>query len=293
MIRMTTLENTVNSKKSPIINELTALRGVFMMTIFLHHIPLYDGAGYMAVSFFFVLSGFSLTLGYSDRIVKNQFSYYQYTKRRFARLYPIHWLCLIAVMPFVLLNIYVGSLKIGEEIPIFILNASLLQSLVPIKDFYFSFNWASWYLSDILIMAVLFPFLYRLIKRMPYLMNLAILVALVIVYLLIIKFLPIEWHHAILYINPVTRLTDFIFGISAALLFLNWDEHRTLVESVSNKKTVFVIIGVISFLIIIFISMKVDIDNPYSMAFLYWIPVCLLIFSVSAVSRLGGGIFVK
>lgn len=290
-MQMTTSEITTNSKKTPIINELTSLRGIFMMTIFLHHIPLYDGAGYMAVTFFFVLSGFSLILGYSERIENNQFSYLWYIKRRFARLYPIHWLCLIAIMPFVLLNIYLGNLKIGEELPVFLLNVSLLQSLVPIKDFYFSFNWVSWYLSDIMVMAVLFPFLYSLIKRMPYLMNFAILVALVIAYTLLIKALPIDWHHAILYINPVTRLLDFFIGISAAMIFLHWDYHRPLEGNVTNKKFLFIFMGAISFLIMITISITSSNDNPYSIAFYYWLPVSLLIFSVSAVSRLGGAFY--
>ena len=136
MMKMTTSEITTSSRKSPIINELTSLRGIFMMTIFLHHIPLYDGAGYMAVSFFFVLSGFSLTLGYGDRIANNQFSYCQYIKRRFTRLYPIHWLCLILILPFVLYGIYLGGADIRKEFYIFLLNSTLLQSFVPIKVIY-------------------------------------------------------------------------------------------------------------------------------------------------------------
>lgn len=263
-----------------------------MLTIFLHHIHFYDGAGYMVVSFFFILSGFSLTMGYSKRINNNQFSFFQYIIRRFARLYPIHWLCLIAVLPLVLLNIYLGSLKVGEVLPIF-LNASLLQSMVPVKDFYFSFNWVSWYLSDIIIMAILFPFIYRLIKRVPFLMNLAILVAMVIAYTLLIRVLPVDWHHAILYINPFIRLIDFIIGINAALLFFHWDVYRTFKETVDIKKSVFIAVAIISFLTMIIISTMVNIDNPYSIALFYWVPVCILIFSVSAVNRLGGGIFTK
>ena len=286
MMKMTTSEITTSSRKSPIINELTSLRGIFMMTIFLHHIPLYDGAGYMAVSFFFVLSGFSLTLGYGDRIANNQFSYCQYIKRRFTRLYPIHWLCLILILPFVLYGIYLGGADIRKEFYIFLLNSTLLQSFVPIKVIYFS-----WYLSDILFMAVLFPFLYRLIKRMPYLLNFTILLALVAVYTLLIKALPIDWHHAILYINPVTRLIDFVIGISVALLFLHWDDHRLLEGIVTNKKSLFIVMGVVSFLIMITISMTYSNENPYSRALLYWIPASLQIFSVSAASKLGGAFY--
>ena len=140
-------------------------------------------------------------------------------------------------------------------------------------------------------MAVLFPFLYRLIKRMPYLLNFTILLALVAVYTLLIKALPIDWHHAILYINPVTRLIDFVIGISVALLFLHWDDHRLLEGIVTNKKSLFIVMGVVSFLIMITISMTYSNENPYSRALLYWIPASLQIFSVSAASKLGGAFY--
>lgn len=263
-----------------------------MLTIFLHHIPLYVGAGNMAVSFFFVLSGFSLTQGYGDRIAQNQFSYFHYLKRRFARLYPIHWLGIIAILPFVLLSLYMGNISISDELQIFVLNASLLQSLVPLKEFYFSFNWVSWYLSDIMVMAVLFPYIYKWIKRMSYQANIIVLAMLICFYSLLVRSLPVEWHHALLYINPVTRLLDFLIGILSGVIFFQWNElHKNGECKNVNEKYAFIILGLISFISMIIVSVAVSMDNPYTIALYYWLPAVLLIFSVSAISKMGGAFY--
>lgn len=65
------------------IKSLTSLRGIFILFIFFHHcLHLYPGGGTMAVAFFFVLGGFAMTLGYKDKIMKEDFNYKQYLTRR-------------------------------------------------------------------------------------------------------------------------------------------------------------------------------------------------------------------
>ena len=260
---------------------MTSLRGIFMLAIFLHHIQLYTGAGNMSVTFFFVLSGFSLTLGYCNKIWDNNFEYRRYISKRFARLYPIHWLTMIAILPLVLIQLP-GNASALELIPKFFFNVCLLQSLIPTDGYYFSFNWVSWYLCDILIMAVLFPFFFRIINRMRWQMILVTLAVLIAMYLLFLTILPLNRYHALVYINPITRMLDFIIGICLGLFFIYWNGCER-----QNGKNVFVILGLFSFLITIFISFT-DCSAPYNIAFHYWIPISLLIFSVSAVSRLGG-----
>lgn len=61
------------------IKSLTSLRGIFILFIFFHHcLNIYPGGGSMAVAFFFVLGGFSMTLGYKERVLNSEFSYKQY-----------------------------------------------------------------------------------------------------------------------------------------------------------------------------------------------------------------------
>lgn len=56
------------------IKSLTSLRGIFILFIFFHHcLSLYPGGGSMAVTFFFMLGGFAMTLGYKGKIVSKDF----------------------------------------------------------------------------------------------------------------------------------------------------------------------------------------------------------------------------
>lgn len=102
------------------IKSLISLRGIFILFIFLHHAGVYAGGGSMAVAFFFVLSGFSMTLGYKDRVLKPEFSYKQYIARRCIKFYPLHWITLIADIPYVLMGVLNWWL-----IPLFFVNAAL------------------------------------------------------------------------------------------------------------------------------------------------------------------------
>jgi peptidoglycan/LPS O-acetylase OafA/YrhL len=51
------------------------------------------GHGYLAVSLFFVLSGFVLTYNYADRWSETRFS--KFLLSRFARIYPVYALTLL------------------------------------------------------------------------------------------------------------------------------------------------------------------------------------------------------
>ncbi len=73
---------------------LDSLRFLFMLVIFFHHYGLYPHGGGFAVSFFFVLSGFSLTIGYRDRVLQPGFNYLSYITKRLVKFYPLHWLVL-------------------------------------------------------------------------------------------------------------------------------------------------------------------------------------------------------
>lgn len=61
------------------------------LILFLEH-------GYLAVSFFFILSGFILTYNYADRWPS--VSLREYLLARFARIYPIYLLALLLELPF-------------------------------------------------------------------------------------------------------------------------------------------------------------------------------------------------
>lgn len=89
------------------IKSLTALRGVAAAWVVLFHYrphfsPIISGPwiekGYLAVDFFFVLSGFVLFYVYSESLKNSTFRYREFLARRVARIYPVHLTTLIVAI---------------------------------------------------------------------------------------------------------------------------------------------------------------------------------------------------
>ena len=211
------------------IQEISSLRFIFILAIFLHHTIAYTGGGYLGVEFFFILGGFVMTLGYKDRVQGKDFSYKAFMSRRLAKYYPLHWLCLAAVLALLLVT---GGFGKEKACPL-LLNAALLQSWVPLKSVYFSFNAPSWYLSDMLFMVCLFPFLLKGISTMLKSRRLTavFLTALISAYAALFILLGDEHRHFWLYINPLVRLMDYVFGILSAFLFLSLKSREDVLAS--------------------------------------------------------------
>jgi len=79
------------------ISALTSLRGVAPLTVLIFHV-MPDFRGYLAVDLFFLLSGFVLTHVYREIGLTRQ-SYYNFLKARLARIYPVHLMILIVLLP--------------------------------------------------------------------------------------------------------------------------------------------------------------------------------------------------
>ena len=195
------------------IKELTSFRVVLMLMIFAHHINTSYNGGYPAVASFFMLSGFVMTLAYYNKVQSSDFSYTTYWAKRLIRIFPLHWICLAAIL---LMGIIQHEPAISS-IRIFLLNALLLQSWFPDMDVYFSFNSLSWYCSALLFFLCLFPMILRFLSRAS-LKKIAILSsALVGIYCLFWILCPYAWRHSVLYINPAMRLFDSVLGLCIGL----------------------------------------------------------------------------
>ena len=235
----------------------------------------------MAVAFFFVLGGFSMTLGYKDKVLKLDFSYKQYITRRCIKFYPLHWLCLLAILPLTLLSF---NLKV---IPVFFANATLLQTWIPIQKVYFSFNWVSWYLADTMFFALMFPFLLKWIYKSR--TNGRVLIAILIasLYVLVAFVIPKDMHHAILYVSPYMRLADFVFGIYLALLY---QELNKKVNINRNNSILSYILITVLIVLLVLESCWLSEDTTW-FAPVYWPLVAILIVYASLLSSNGGSKF--
>lgn len=247
---------------------------------------MFPPGGYLAVSFFFVLSGFSMTIGYRDRIFSNDFSYSNYITKRLTKFYPIHWLVLF----YIVVRHFFSFTYQPYEVAKFATNFLLLQSFVPLKDFYFSFNSPSWYLCNTLFYCFLFPFILRFICKSNKKVRNTFPCVLIAIYVLLVILIPPKYHDAILYINPFVRIIDFILGIYTGLIFLNLIDTET---QTMHNSWFLKFVGILSFVIVACCSfLQIDESVYVYLIKIYWIIFCPMILAISLISykaKTGGG----
>lgn len=264
------------------IKEHTSLRFIFILFIFLGHI-LFPGHGGAGAAFFFVLSGFGLSLGYKYKVLRQDFSYKSFIKKRFIKLYPLHWILLLCSIPLVYRKL--ASIK---TIPILLLNIGLLQTWVPIDSYYYSFNSVSWFLADTVFLTLFFPFLSRVISNVSKKQKTILAVGILVLYFAIYNIVPDNMHHALFYIHPIARTVDFIIGIYLANVFFDWKENQNVI-SFANKNSV--LLKFLAFLGIAFLFWSSYLKaKPLPTAY-YW-PVIIIVILTTALLSMNntGGI---
>lgn len=232
------------------IKEFNSLKAILALMIFVHHLNFYSGGGSLAVALFFMLGGFLSTLGYKDRILHTDFNYRDYLVGKVIKFYPLHWVLLLFALPLA----YYNTSYILKQTILLGLNASLLHSLIPMKNVYFSFNAVSWYLSDTIIFVAIFPYVLRCLLNFK--TSLKIIAAIVAVFIYIVAwiYIPEQYVHPLFYINPLFRILDYLVGMVAALCFLNLKENKSLKENIARHRTPLFIIRIICFVLLVTIS---------------------------------------
>ena len=138
---------------------LETFRGIFALVIVLHHLKIdtfiqksnFIINGGLVVDFFFVLSGFVISLNYLDKIKsKNDLIIFQ--KKRFLRLYPLHLLTLLMFIIIEAIKLMVNTYTSLQStyVPFSGLNNiySLVANFFLIHGWYgWSFNLPSWSIS--------------------------------------------------------------------------------------------------------------------------------------------------
>jgi len=129
------------------------------------HATAWIASGYLGVEVFFVLSGFIISYNYADRLKRwNGQAYRQFLTLRFARLYPVHLITLLAVGALVL-----GARAVNFELntqskygPLsFVMNVLMFQAVPPAE----AWNAPAWSISAEAGAYVAFPLLAWLLIR--------------------------------------------------------------------------------------------------------------------------------
>lgn len=204
------------------IKSLQGIRCILALGIFITHLSilritildkLYSdyliGLGAFGVLFFFILSGFGVTVGYAKKIdkifSKETLLFY---KKRFLSLYPAHWLVLLLCF---VLNI--NNLKefIGGGRDLFV-NITLLNAIIPSKNY----NPVTWYLGVLIIAYILTPIIIFIIKKLEKVKVNMILLALAIYGVQLIRvFININnpMQQKLFYTDYTFRIWDYIIGM--------------------------------------------------------------------------------
>ncbi len=118
---------------------LDGLRGVFALVVVLYHLPFATHLfanplvrdGYLAVDFFFVLSGFVIAFAYGDRLQTAEAAG-NFVVRRLGRIWPLHAVMLAALLLLELVKLVAlggGDAFTGESDPVaFVASLALVQA---------------------------------------------------------------------------------------------------------------------------------------------------------------------
>lgn len=219
------------------ISALTSLRFFASVYVCIFHVLLYSrldangffnnffSSGYMAVDFFFVLSGFILSYNYAGSVMDKTFSYRRYMVRRVARIYPVHLITLIVIALIAVLLpsiISVGAVFEDQSFSNFFKNLFLVHAWYGGDEF--SFNKPSWSISSEFFVYIFFPLFIWLWRYVPSVYYLALSVFLLsVLYFLFLFFsdykittLPVG--------STIFRVVpDFLYG---AALYMFFSDYR-------------------------------------------------------------------
>lgn len=170
----------------------------------------------------------------------------------------------------------------------FTANLLLLQSWLPWRDGYFSFNAVSWYLSTIAFSYCLFPYIHcglRNSKKKIY--GLACIAVILVISVAVILDIGkesfgwttdfIKW---MIYIFPVYRAGDFVVGVAAGYYFLERQESR--LDNSVNLKDTGIEIGVIILMAFQIFLYENGFRHTNWTLSLFWLPVSVAIVLIFA-----------
>ena len=203
------------------IKSLTGVRGIAALYVVAFHlIPQNFGGhidnflinGYLSVDFFFLLSGFIMSMVHNEFSIKGKGDYTYFLFKRFVRIYPLYIFLYIATQFLVLL--YNGN---KESYISLLINGFLLQSL-----FGYNYIQSSWSISTELFAYLSFPLMLFVISKTKYITPVFLAVLSALIYLSVNnQILSLSLGIAGGWQSILRCLADYSLGIIAFVLYKN------------------------------------------------------------------------
>ena len=268
-----------------VIASLNSLKFFLAVSIYLHHLKYKIGAGPIAVTAFFVLSGYLMALGYNNKFNKLTVKIYKnFLIKRCIRLYPLH------VMAFSIGVFHVVLAKFDTSFVAALLHFFLFQTYVNIGIQVFYFSGTSWFIANLFFLYALTPFLVHLFsvnrEKIKFIHLCALLsffyVAGVFVSLIFKgKMIPFSAEWWFVYISPYSRIFDFISGFISGLIFVRISELN--IFKLGFKESTLMEFFCLA---VLFLYYRFPLTNIDSLRYdVYHIPVFLLVIIVFSFSN--------
>lgn len=188
----------------------------------------------LSVTFFFLLSGFVLAIGYKDKFsILSAHEYKAFVKRRYVKLAPVYVITMFIVFIWWLLTgpeLYGGT---GKTILKFVFSLTMLQTLT--VKYWSLFNMVCWFASAIFVCYLFAPFLIHFLQKRD---TTKVVFSIIFSYFMIILLmfgtgvlvrigaLDTETRRLIIYATPYTRIFYFVIGLSTGMLCANRGEGK-------------------------------------------------------------------
>lgn len=184
-------------------------------------------AGPIAVGYFYVLSGFIMSIAYYQMDVANRgkFNKLKYWVARFARIYPVYLIALLIIVA-------AKYKTLGEDWDVFLSHIFLVQSWIP--GYPITLNTPGWSLSVEAFFYLCFPFLIFWVYKKG-IKQLAIFsVVLWVATQLILThqlnsdaYVPKNQLHDFIYYNPAMHLSSFLLGMLCGIYLKHTQGKQT------------------------------------------------------------------
>lgn len=259
------------------IKSLTSLRFLFAMCVFVCHLWWLKGTeyeyiysslfkeGYLGVSFFFILSGFIISYAYKNNIYIGKTSLKEFYLLRVFRIVPMHIITLALAIPFFIIK---NPMDTIDYITKLVSNALMIQSFIP--DYHYTYNAASWSLSNEMFFYLLFPFMGIFFEKTKWFS----LLALIVIIPTSMALISTGAAEFLYYINPLARLADF--GIGMFLYVVYRDLQPVITKKIA---TMWEMTGIT--LLIIFVSFHQCVPQIYRYSSYYWLPMSCIVLAFS------------